>query len=69
MLVRGGSSDVVTERGVSEFLELCPHAEYVNILSAGHMVAGDDNDVFGQSTIDFLVRHVPPGRGTVHVSE
>jgi hypothetical protein len=39
----------------------CPHSEYVNVISAGHMVAGDRNDVFGTSVIDFLKRAVPPG--------
>lgn len=58
LLVRGGSSDVVSEEGVREFLQLCPHAEYVDIPSAGHMVTGDDNDIFGRSTMDFLSRSV-----------
>ncbi|AOR73327.1 alpha/beta hydrolase [Burkholderia stabilis] len=58
LLVRGGSSDVVSEAGVREFLELCPHAEYVNVAAAGHMVAGDRNDVFGQAAEQFLARHV-----------
>lgn len=61
LLVRGGSSDVVSEEGVREFLTLCPHAEYVNVQQAGHMVAGDRNDVFGRAAIDFLVRTVPVG--------
>jgi pimeloyl-ACP methyl ester carboxylesterase len=59
LLVRGGSSDVVSEAGVREFLELCPHAEYVNIAEAGHMVAGDRNDVFGNAAAHFLARHLP----------
>jgi non-heme chloroperoxidase len=59
LLVRGGSSDVVSEAGVREFLELCPHAEYVNVAAAGHMVAGDRNDVFGRAAAQFLARHVP----------
>ncbi|WP_261528964.1 alpha/beta fold hydrolase [Burkholderia multivorans] len=58
LLVRGGSSDVVSEAGVREFLELCPHAEYVNVAAAGHMVAGDRNDVFGRAAEQFLARHV-----------
>ena len=58
LLVRGGSSDVVSEAGVQEFLELCPRAEYVNIAQAGHMVAGDRNDVFGDAAVEFLARHV-----------
>lgn len=59
LLVRGGLSDVLTEEGAQAFLKLCPHAEYVNVTGAGHMVAGDRNDVFGTSVIDFLQRSVP----------
>jgi non-heme chloroperoxidase len=59
MLVRGGSSDVVSEEGAREFLALCPHAEYVNVEDAGHMITGDNNDVFGRVTLDFLARHLP----------
>jgi non-heme chloroperoxidase len=58
LLVRGGSSDVVSEAGAREFLELCPHAEYANVAQAGHMVAGDRNDVFGTAAVQFLTRHV-----------
>ncbi len=60
LLVRGGMSDVLTEQGAQEFLALCPHAEYVNVTEAAHMVAGDRNDVFGKSVISFLARVVPP---------
>jgi pimeloyl-ACP methyl ester carboxylesterase len=59
LLVRGGSSDVVSEDGVREFLALCPHADYVNVAEAGHMVAGDRNDRFGRVAIDFLLKNVP----------
>ncbi|MBT13424.1 MAG: alpha/beta hydrolase [Oceanospirillaceae bacterium] len=59
LLVRGGLSDVVTEASVRDFQTLCPHAEYVNISGAGHMVAGDHNDIFGNAVIDFLSRTVP----------
>ncbi len=61
MIVRGGMSDVVTEQGVQEFLALCPQAEYANVGSAGHMVAGDRNDAFGHSVVEFLKRTVPAG--------
>lgn len=59
MLVRGGLSDVLSESGAQEFLRLCPHAEYVSVTDASHMVAGDRNDVFGEAVIDFLARTVP----------
>ena len=61
LLVRGGLSDVLSEAGTRQFLAVCPHSEYVNVPSAGHMVAGDRNDVFGRSLIDFLGRAISPG--------
>ena len=58
LLVRGGMSDVLSEDGVHEFRALVPHTEYVNVTGAAHMVAGDQNDVFGNAVIDFLSRTV-----------
>jgi pimeloyl-ACP methyl ester carboxylesterase len=54
LLVRGGSSELVHEAHVREFLELVPHAEYVDVADARHMVAGDRNDHFSAAVIDFL---------------
>ena len=59
LLVRGGLSDVLSEEGAQGFLKLCTHSEYVNVTDSGHMVAGDRNDVFGTSVIEFLSRTVP----------
>lgn len=59
LLVRGGLSDIVSAEGAQEFLALCPHAEYVDVNGASHMVAGDRNDVFADAVIDFLARTVP----------
>jgi pimeloyl-ACP methyl ester carboxylesterase len=59
LLVRGGLSDVLSEEGAQSFLALCPNAEYVNVAGAAHMVAGDRNDIFSTSVIDFLNRQVP----------
>ncbi len=56
LLVRGRASDVVTEEEVEEFLQLIPHAEYVDVDKARHMVAGDRNDIFSQAVIEFLTR-------------
>ena len=56
LLIRGGLSDVLSEEGAQSFLKLCPHAEYVNVSNAAHMVAGDRNDIFTKSVVDFLVR-------------
>jgi len=56
MLVRGKVSDLVSPEGAREFLELVPHAEFVDIEEAGHMVAGDKNDIFSSAVIQFLCR-------------
>ena len=54
LLVRGGASDVVSEEGARVFCELVPHAEYVDVADAHHMVAGDRNDAFGAAVVRFL---------------
>lgn len=54
LLVRGADSDIVTDTGVAELLELIPHAEHVDVAGTGHMVAGDDNDVFSARVLAFL---------------
>jgi pimeloyl-ACP methyl ester carboxylesterase len=59
LLVRGGLSDVLSESGAQSFLNQCPHAEYVNVSNAAHMVAGDRNDIFADSVIEFLLRAAP----------
>ena len=47
MLVRGSRSNLVSEASVREFREQVPHAQFVDVSGAGHMVAGDRNDAFG----------------------
>lgn len=54
LLVRGRISDLVSPEGAREFLELVPHARFVDVGEAGHMVAGDKNDVFSSAVIEFL---------------
>lgn len=54
LLVRGKISDVVSDATTKEFLETVPHAKYVDVAEAGHMVAGDRNDVFSKAVLDFL---------------
>ena len=63
LLVRGQRSDVVTEHGAREFMELVSHAEYVDVADAAHMVAGDDNDAFADAVVEFLVRTFGMARG------
>jgi len=53
LLVRGSESDILTPEGVAEFRDAVPHADFVEV-RAGHMVAGDDNDVFTRNVADFL---------------
>ena len=54
LLIRGRASDVVTEEQVEEFLQLIPHARYVDVEKARHMVAGDRNDIFTDAVLSFL---------------
>lgn len=56
LLVRGGSSDVVSEEGLAHMRALVPHAEVAEVAKTGHMIAGDDNDVFTERLTDFLAR-------------
>lgn len=54
LLVRGRMSDVVSEETAQEFLALVPHAQYVDVGDAHHMVAGDRNDAFTPPVVAFL---------------
>lgn len=54
LLVRGRESELVEEKHVAEFLEFVPHAKFSDISGAGHMVAGDRNDIFADAVIEFL---------------
>ncbi|PBC35365.1 alpha/beta hydrolase [Rhodococcus sp. ACS1] len=63
LLVRGGISDLVSEEHVEHFRRVVPEAEYVNVPGAAHMVAGDSNDVFAASVVEFLTRRVGGRRG------
>ena len=57
MLIRGRLSDVVSEENAKEFLQYVPHAEYVDLKGAAHMVAGDKNDAFTDAVVDFIDRN------------
>ena len=59
LLVRGRSSDLLSEEGARAFLEAVPHAEFADVAGAGHMVAGDRNDVFNQAILEFLADNRP----------
>jgi pimeloyl-ACP methyl ester carboxylesterase len=57
LLVRGQVSDLVSQERADEFLARFSQVEFVDVRGAGHMVAGDRNDVFADAVLDFLNRH------------
>jgi pimeloyl-ACP methyl ester carboxylesterase len=59
LLVRGGSSELVSPEAAADFLRLAPAAEYVDVADARHMVAGDRNDVFAEAILAFLRDRFP----------
>lgn len=54
LLVRGASSELISPEHAEAFVELVPHARTVDVGGAGHMVAGDRNDVFSSAIAEFL---------------
>ena len=54
LLVRGGSSELVSAEIAQEFVSLVPGARYVDVAGAAHMVAGDVNDPFTREVVAFL---------------
>jgi pimeloyl-ACP methyl ester carboxylesterase len=56
LLVAGANSDVVDDRAMDTFRAQAPHAEVISVAKAGHMVAGDRNDAFGDAISSFLGR-------------
>lgn len=54
LLVRGMQSELVHEAYAREFVSLAPAASYVDVGGAGHMVAGDKNDIFSNAILNFL---------------
>jgi pimeloyl-ACP methyl ester carboxylesterase len=57
LLVRGQMSDLVTEERAAEFIARFPEIDFVDVSGAGHMVAGDRNDLFAGAVVEFLARH------------
>ena len=56
LLIRGARSELVDDEAVREVLTLAPHAKFVDVGGAGHMVAGDRNDAFNDALIEFVER-------------
>ena len=48
---------IVSQERAKEFLARFPQVEFVDVGGAGHMVAGDRNDLFAGAVLDFLARH------------
>jgi fermentation-respiration switch protein FrsA (DUF1100 family) len=59
LLVRGADSDVVGEDEADALLlRVAPRAESLDVAGAGHMVAGDRNDMFSSAAVEFLIKNV-----------
>jgi pimeloyl-ACP methyl ester carboxylesterase len=59
LLISGGRSDLVSARTVEEFQALVPHARHAHLPQATHMLAGDDNDAFTSTVLEYLA-DLPP---------
>ncbi len=59
LLVRGSVSEIVADEDVAALRAVAPAMEFVDVEGAGHMVAGDRNDVFAAAAIGFLERTYP----------
>jgi len=68
LLVRGLRSDLVSDKSVWALRQAVPGVQVVDVVDAGHMVAGDANDAFCESLAPFLRTAMPPAsasqRGT-----
>lgn len=53
-LVRGASSDLLTQEAADDFRQRVPGLVYSDIKGAGHMVVGDRNDAFAGAILRFL---------------
>jgi len=61
LLIRGQVSDLVSQERADEFLARFPQVEFTDVRGAGHMVAGDRNDIFAEAVLNFLARKVDAG--------
>lgn len=68
LLVSGARSELVDPTAAAQLLELIPHAQWVQVPGATHMVAGDRNEVFSAALGTFLAQwaptHAAPARPT-----
>jgi len=55
--------DVVTVEAAQALLGMIPHARYVDVADATHMVAGDRNDAFATAVLEFAQPLLRAARG------
>ncbi len=53
-LIRGRMSELVSLESAQAFVTSLRHGSFTDVADAGHMVAGDRNDVFLQAVVEFL---------------
>ena len=53
-LIRGRMSELVSLEAAKEFVATLKHGAFTDVADAGHMVAGDRNDIFLDAVIGFL---------------
>jgi pimeloyl-ACP methyl ester carboxylesterase len=58
-LIRGRMSELVSLEGARHFVSILRHGQFTDVADAGHMVAGDRNDVFLEAVLAFL-ETLPP---------
>ena len=58
-LIRGRMSELVSLDAATEFVGTLKNGSFTDVANAGHMVAGDRNDIFLEAVIAFLDR-LPP---------
>jgi pimeloyl-ACP methyl ester carboxylesterase len=63
LIISGSRSEVVSDKGVAQLRQLIPQAQWVQVPSATHMVAGDQNDAFN-SAVSGFVRGLTSTRST-----
>ena len=68
LLISGGRSDLVSARTVEEFQALVPHAQHTHLPQATHMLAGDDNDTFTATVLEYLAGLPATTRASVDTS-
>ncbi len=67
LLISGGRSDLVSAKTVEEFQALVPHARHAHLPQATHMLAGDDNDTFTSTVLEYLA-DLPAASAELHVA-